>query len=178
HEEVMKIEDQLARDVLIYFLLERQLNVQPDSLASRHRSSAICGFHHAARAPRAHDEVMMTGQPLGPFGDSARKLHRVVVVASEFDLLLSVRELCLHLFREFVVGSNSSFHQLQLCRRLFRRDGTRRSEEDDCVSNAMLAKPRRGLDVLRHYPESPCFGTLQEFGIEVWERRNVWWSRS
>src|SRR5690349_4598978 len=41
HEKVMKIKNQIARDVLIDALLERQFNVQADGLAARLGSAAI-----------------------------------------------------------------------------------------------------------------------------------------
>src|SRR4029434_8458414 len=82
-EEIVKVEDEIVWNVAVDRLLMRQLNVEPDGLASGQGRSALSGFHHAARAAGTDDEVMMAGQGFRPFRQPPRELDRVLVITRE-----------------------------------------------------------------------------------------------
>src|SRR5437773_10904169 len=49
HEKIVELEDQLTKDIDVYSLLVRQLNIESDGLAAGERRSAIGRFHHPSR---------------------------------------------------------------------------------------------------------------------------------
>src|SRR5215472_11794487 len=64
HEEIVKIEHEIARNVAVHGLFVRKLDIQTDAPAARKCGPAICRLHHSTRSAGTDDEVVMAGQRL------------------------------------------------------------------------------------------------------------------
>ena len=62
HEEVVKLEVERGRDELVRMLLERELDVQANTLAPGLMSAEICGFHDARASAGGDDETVAAGR--------------------------------------------------------------------------------------------------------------------
>ena len=82
HEEVVKFERQLGRDVGVGQLLLRQADVEPDTAAAAERSAVIGRLHDPGAAAGAHDQAAIRARAT-PFRHQPRKLRRLIDVATE-----------------------------------------------------------------------------------------------
>ena len=82
HEEVVELKMEAVGDVGIWPLLEGQLDVEADRLATRLLRAPIRSFHDAWAATRRDDETMVgRSEAEGPFREQLRELSRLLVVS-------------------------------------------------------------------------------------------------
>ena len=78
----MELEVERGRDVRIRILLEGQIDVQADGLASRFMSAQVRGFHDAGAAAGGDDKAMTARRNVRrPFRKQVGEAARVFVVA-------------------------------------------------------------------------------------------------
>ena len=77
-------------------LLEGQLDIQADGLASGFVGAEVGGFHDAGASAGGDDETVAAGGNLGrPLGQHVRELARVFVVAGHVDAGLGALQILL-----------------------------------------------------------------------------------
>ncbi len=86
HEEIVELEVERGGDVGIGILLEGQVDVEADALASSFESAEVGGFHDAGTTAGGDDEAAATGGNLdGPLGEKVGQAACVFVVTGHVD---------------------------------------------------------------------------------------------
>ena len=86
HEEIVEFEVERGRDVGVGILLEGQIDVETDALASGFVGAKVGGFHDAGAAAGSDDETVAAGGDLDrPFGKKISEAARILVVAGHVD---------------------------------------------------------------------------------------------
>src|ERR1035438_9305915 len=81
HEEIVELEVERGRDVLVGILLEGQIDVEADGFASGLVGTEVGGFHDAGTTAGGDDEAVAAGGNLnGPLGKKKSQASRVLVV--------------------------------------------------------------------------------------------------
>ena len=82
----MKLEIERRSYVLVWVLLERELNIKSDALASGFVGAEVGGFHDSGTSAGGDHEAVSAGGNLGrPLGQHVRELAGVLVVARHVD---------------------------------------------------------------------------------------------
>src|SRR5580692_7880137 len=170
HEKVMELEVERWRDVLVRMLLEGELNIEADALASGFVSAQVSGFHDAgASAGGNHEAVAASGNGDRPLRQHVRQFARVFVIASHVHAGVGTLEL----FVKFSVGL-ARLVLLDVGQRL--RSGLAsleagRTEKYDRVLDLFAAKASERFLIFGKHTENAAVGTVEERFVLVGNRR-------
>jgi hypothetical protein len=170
HEEIMELEVERGGDVGVGILLEGQVDVEADALASGLVGAEVGGFHDAGTAAGGDDEAAAAGGNLdGPFGKEKSEAARVFVVAGHVDggaralqivFMVGGREVCFIFFYagEILPGGIASLK-------------ARRAEKDNGVLDLLPAKTRERFLIFGEDAQDAAVGAVDEGLILVGQGR-------
>lgn len=160
HEEVVKLEIQRWRDELVGVLLEGQLDVEADALATGLVGAKVGGFHDAGSSAGGDNEAVPAGGNLdGPLGQHVGELARVFVVAGHVNAGLGALQIA------FALRGGCSLVLLEVGK-AFRRISVplkaRRAEKDNGVLDLLAAKAGERFLIFGEHAENAAIGAVEE----------------
>ena len=156
-KEVVEDKSQLAGDVGIFVLLERQRDIQPDVHALGFRGAPVGGLHDARSAAGADDKAPGgVFQAFRPFGEAEGQLPGRFVIARHLQVQF-------RLFQVAAVGPGG----LQCRLRLITRFAAGRPEKDDGVADIIFRKTGFRFQVFGQHAQGPGLPAFQEVDILV-----------
>ena len=151
-KKIVELEGELAGDVGIVELFDRQRDGEANVEALGFRRAPVGGLHDAGPTASAdHESAPIAGQPLRPFGQPLRHPPCIVVVARHAAQPLQAFEI-------FAFGVRRREARLGI----LRRGDPRRAEEHDRVLDPVVLEPRFGLDILRQYAQRSSLADVQK----------------
>ncbi len=170
HEEVMELEVQRRRDVLVRHLLERKGDVQADRIPPGHMRPQVCRLHDSRPPAAAYHETLraiLRRDNAPPVGKAPRKLGRILVVAGHLQLIVQAPKLPLQ-FGRFALARLHCGPRFQYLPFHFRTRGNAGgAEEDNGTLDVVLLQPVHRLHVFGHDPENAGLRTVDEFRIVI-----------
>ena len=169
HEEIVEFEVERRSDVGVGILLEGQIDVETDALASGFVGAEVGGFHDAGSAAGSDDETVPAGGDLdGPFGEQVSEAARVLVVAGHVDGGAGALEAAF----DFLSGDFCFvfFDSGEIVLSGIAPLKARGAEEDDCVLNLFAAKTGERFLIFGEDAEDAAVGAAEKGFVLVGQR--------